>query len=288
MYKIFQWIARYYYKFNNIDLFVFIFGLCMITNILAITIIEWQQVAKKTIVEFDNIKKILASANLEDKAQIHLNAIYPNATKLFWGGSTYWFTFMSNVFLTITFVTFPFYKDSKKGQHFFFASVVYITITFIVYWLSIIIDTSEFTNMSKFSKIKSLIFHLITPFVGIFCLILYRNSIIIENSKIWILSVFPFFYYLFNLAVYFIGYDFVVQYGGSELDRGVVIYKLISFYHPFGYRGNNVFILITFNVILFLNSVLTAPIIGFLYRQLFNIKINHNINYPKLIFKRKK
>lgn len=275
-----------YYRFDKIDWTVFIIGSLMILDLFTITILEWHFKSIETYTKYKEIYGVLQQSNNESIKQISID-LAPNATILFWGGSTYWFTFMTNAYLAVVLTLFPFYRTRKKAHVFFYASVVYITITMSMYWLSVLMNPIEFTIMTFFEKIKSCIVHIVTPILGIFCLIIYRKILRIDNNNIWILMIFPAFYYLFTLTIYFIGYKFI-EFGGSEIQRGVVIYTMVSFYHPLGYQGDSIFIIVIFNIILFLMALLTAPIYGFIYRRILRIRKTGQRELPKIIFRIKK
>ncbi|VEU76016.1 MAGa3780 family membrane protein [Mycoplasmopsis columboralis] len=285
MHKSISAILRKYYKFSLLDWTTYIIGVLLIINAATLTVLEWYYKSLEEVEIYKELQYLLDAykGTFTDEVK---NLIYPNATQSFWGGSTYWFTFMTNVYLAITLAVFPFHKQSKKAQVMFFAAIVYITITFSMYWLSIALDPNEFTKLSLFAKIKSIIFHAVTPFIAMVLITLTRKHLRIDNVNIWALIIFPFFYYLFTLTIYFIGYKYKQNFGGSEIDRGIVIYVPVSFYQPLGYQGQSVYLIVIFNIILFLMAVLTAPIIGFIYRRVLRIRKTGQKSLPKLVYRR--
>ncbi|UUM19538.1 MULTISPECIES: MAGa3780 family membrane protein [unclassified Mycoplasma] len=287
MHKSIEEIIKKYRKFTTLDWVIFCIGVGLILNITILTLLEWHFVSIENVQVFKALKQVLdANKNIFTPEQ--QNLIYPNAIKDFWGGSTYWFTFMTNVYLAITLAFFSFYKQSKKAQVMFFASIVYISITCSMYWLSVIIDPEQFNKLSLFSKIKSVIYHAVTPFIAIVLIIFIRKELEIDNIHIWALIIFPLFYYLFTLAIYFIGYKYYANFKvtDSEIDRGIVIYSQVSFYRPLGYQGDSKYLIVIFNIILCAMSLFIAPIIGFIYRKILRIKSANQQTLPKLVYRR--
>ncbi|WLP85858.1 MAGa3780 family membrane protein [Mycoplasma seminis] len=233
---------------------------------------------------FDQIKDIQDSSGNENIQKIINYYVYPNATYLFWGGSTYWFTFMSNVLMGITLFLYPFWQKSRRAQTFYFASMVYIIIVMLGYWGGVIFDHSIITDNKPFEMVKTLIMHAGAPFFGLMTLFVYeRKRIRISTKSVWGFAAWPIAYLFFTIAIYFLGYKFM-QFGGTELQRGVTIYGVVSFYEPLGYKGGSIFIVVVLDIIMVLCAIFAAPVIGFTLRKLLRILRPRQKKLPKLYF----
>ncbi|VEU74219.1 Uncharacterised protein [Mycoplasmopsis citelli] len=171
----------------------------------------------------------------------------------------------------------------------FFAAIVYITVTFSMYWLSVAVNPEQFTKLSIFYIIKSIIYHAVTPLIGMVLITLVRQELKIDTIHIWALFILPILYYFFTMAIYFIGYKYYAAFSKAdepEINRGIVIYSQVSFYRPLGYEGQNTYLVVIFNLILFLMAFLIAPIIGFIYRRVLRIKTSSQDSLPKLVYRR--
>ncbi|QCZ36559.1 MAGa3780 family membrane protein [Mycoplasma nasistruthionis] len=259
---------RNFLFFNKIDWYCFSIGVILLLTYLITTILEWHFRSVKVYEAFESVSKVIESANID--SSVKETYIYPNATEIFWGGSTKWFTFISNLTMAISLATFPFYKNSYRAQKFYFGSLVYIIITVLVYWSGVAVYDGIFTNQNIFEMVKTLIMHAFAPALGLSTFFWLRHYVKISNNAIWFLAIYPVSYFFFTLIIYFTGHKFM-DFGGTELDRGVVIYKVVSFYEPLGYNGGDTFIVVLLDIILFLMAFLTAPIIGFCLRKFFRV-----------------
>ncbi|MFV8459104.1 MAGa3780 family membrane protein [Mycoplasma sp. CR] len=290
-----KYFSRLFGTFKWQDWLTCAVGFTLIVTYITITVLEWHYRSLwvleaykiigpggKTIL--DDIKEIYNAA--DPNAQRVINElVYPNATYLFWGGSTYWFTFMSNVLMGVTLFIYPFYQKSRRAQTFYFASMVYIIIVMLGYWGGVIFDNSIITQNRPFEMIKTLIMHAGAPFLGLFTLFAYeRKRIRISTRSIWFFAAWPIAYLLFTIAIYFIGYKFMAPFGGTELQRGVTIYGVVSFYHPIGYKGDSFFVVIVLDVIMVLCAILTAPAIGFTLRKVLRILLPRQKKPRKVYF----
>ncbi|QGZ97543.1 hypothetical protein GE118_01870 [Mycoplasma sp. NEAQ87857] len=258
----------------------FIFGVILISLYVSITIVEWYYQSWRTFNAFNVIKGDIDKTLTNKMDQ---NVVYPSGVRLLWGGSTYWFTFMCNVFMGVMLLVYPLHKKSKKIQKFYFASIVYILIVVSAYWTGIMIVPSTFTELVFDQKIKSIIMHVIAPVIGVSTIFWERKSIKISNKDIWMYAIFPSSYMIFIIINYVMSYKFI-KFGGTELDRGIVIYELVSFKYPLGYKGEITFIIVVLDLIMISLSILTAPIYGFLMRKLLRILKPHQRSLPKLVF----
>ncbi|VEU70876.1 MAGa3780 family membrane protein [Mycoplasmopsis glycophila] len=165
-------------------------------------------------------------------------------------------------------------------QKFYFAAMVYILIVGLAYWVGVAMVPSTFNNLIFDQKMKSIVMHIIAPILGLSTLTYERKRIKISNMSIWSYSLYPFLYFLLLIVpTYVFGYKFLEINSDlpgttsipTELSRGIVIYQLVSFNHPLGYPGDIVFIKVILNILLILMSFFTAPIFGFLLRQILRI-----------------
>ncbi|MHA0272868.1 MAGa3780 family membrane protein [Mycoplasma sp. 48589B] len=280
--RIHKYFSRLFGSFKWQDWITCAIGFTLIVTYITVTVLEWHFRSiwvleaynlkgqdNKTIL--NNIEAIYNTSD-EDAKRVITELVYPNATYLFWGGSTYWFTFMSNVLMGVTLFIYPFYQKSRRAQTFYFASMVYIIVVMMGYWGGVVFDNSIITQNRPFEMIKTLIMHAGAPFLGLFTLFAYeRKRIRISTRSIWAFCTWPIAYLLFTVAIYFIGYKFMAPFGGTELQRGVTIYGVVSFYHPIGYKGDSIFVIVVLDVIMVLCAIFTAPAIGFILRKVLRI-----------------
>ncbi|QNM93909.1 hypothetical protein H9M94_01385 [Mycoplasma sp. Pen4] len=248
----------------------FIIGLTLLITYIVVTLLEWHFRSNKVYKVFTEVQNQLDKTNILRDHPDWQKVIYPNATLIFWGGSTYWFTFMTNVLMGVTLFLFPFYRKSNRAQRFYFASMAYIIIVVAAYWSGVGLDPKIFTDSDKFEFSKTLIMHGVAPFLGLITLFWERKNIRISNKAVWSFSIYPMVYLLFTVAIYTFGHKFI-KFGGTELDRGIVIYEVVSFLQPLGYKGGDTFLIVLFDIILVLMAFLSAPVIGFTLRKFFRI-----------------
>ncbi|VEU72870.1 Uncharacterised protein [Mycoplasmopsis gallopavonis] len=210
-------------------------------------------------------------------------------------GSTYWFTFLSNIFMAITLLFYPTAQNSLRAQKFYFASMVYIIIVASAYWTGVFMVPTTYTNLFYDQKVKSIIMHIVAPILGLATLYYERKRIQISNPSIWSFAIYPALYLILLIVpTYVLGYKFMefgktTQADGtiiypSELSRGIVIYQLVSFNHPLGYPGDLIFIKVVLNILMISLAFISAPAIGFLLRQILRIRRPGQEEMPKLYF----
>ncbi|UWV85467.1 hypothetical protein NW066_02060 [Mycoplasmopsis felis] len=278
-----------YKSFTILDWATFTIGIMLILLYLSIILWNWwdkSYLTRKTY--YDNpeiIAKIneIASAYEDDEQRnIVYKALLPNATLLLWGETTYWFTFMSNIYMSITIVLFPFFKQSKKAQNFYFAGIVYIIIVVLVFWFGWISDPNIGGIFTQNDFYRTIIWHGIAPFLGILTIFWERKRIKINTGRIWSFSIFPSCYLIFILFIYFFGYkfknlnavEFFPSYTNSsnnpipiqfnrEIDRGITIYSAISFWEPLGYKGDNTYLKSVLIVFIILSLFLLLQLLVF-------------------------
>ncbi|SJZ43242.1 MAGa3780 family membrane protein [Mycoplasmopsis verecunda] len=293
--KISSFFKKYFGHFTAQDWVTWTIGLILILTYIIVTLLEWH-FRSLWVLEAYNLKgadgqsilqniKEIADTNNPDTKRVITELVYPNATYLFWGGSTYWFTFMSNVLMGVTLFLYPIYQKSRRAQTFYFASMVYIIIVMLGYWGGVIFDHSIITSNRPFELGKTLIMHAVAPFLGLSTLFIYeRKRIRIATKSIWAFMAWPIAYLLFTVAIYFIGYKFMQPFGGTELQRGVTIYGVVSFYHPLGYQGNSIFVVVVLDIIMVLCAIFAGPIIGFTLRKILRILQPKQRKLPPIYF----
>ncbi|MFV8479823.1 MAGa3780 family membrane protein [Mycoplasma sp. T193] len=293
--RIRNYFSRLFGAFKWQDWLTCAIGFTLIVTYITITILEWHFRSLWVLEAYnitgpgghtilDDMKEIYDSSD-QNAQRVITELVYPNATYLFWGGSTYWFTFMSNVLMGVTLFIYPFYQKSRRAQTFYFASMVYIIIVMLGYWGGVIFDNSIITQNRPFEMIKTLIMHAGAPFLGLFTLFAYeRKRVRISTRSIWGFAAWPIAYLLFTVAIYFIGYKFMKPFGGTELQRGVTIYGVVSFYHPIGYTGDSLFVVVVLDVVMVLCAIFTAPVIGFTLRKVLRILLPGQRKRRKVYF----
>ncbi|MEI2462535.1 hypothetical protein RRG54_04140 [Mycoplasmopsis felis] len=286
-----------YKSFTILDWATFTIGIMLILLYLSIILWNWWDKSYLTWKTYYDNPEIIAKINeiasaYEDDEQRNIvyKALLPNATLLLWGETTYWFTFMSNIYMSITIVLFPFFKQSKKAQNFYFAGIIYIIIVVLVFWFGWISDPNIGGTFTQNDFYRTIIWHGIAPFLGILTIFWERKRIKISTGRIWSFSIFPSCYLIFILFIYFFGYkfknlnavEFFPSYTNSsnnpipiqfnrEIDRGITIYSAISFWEPLGYKGDNTYLKSVLIVFIILSAFFAAPIIGFLLRKILRI-----------------
>lgn len=267
--KSFRVLKAKFNLFDWKDWITFSIGLTLILTYLVVTLLEWHFRSIAVEKAFLEVKGTLDESNV-DSAKLQ-KLIYPNATLLFWGGSTYWFTFMSNVLMGVTMFLYPFYRTSKKAQRFYFASMVYIIIVVAVYWGGVATDPTLMSDSQTFEWVKTSIMHGAAPFLGLLTLVGWeRKRIRISNVSIWSFMIYPIAYLFFTFAIYAFGHKFM-QFGGTELERGVAIYSVVSYLHPFNYKGNSTLVIVVLDIMLLLFAMFSAPALGFFLRKVLRI-----------------
>ncbi|WP_406613683.1 MAGa3780 family membrane protein [Mycoplasma corogypsi] len=269
-------------SFTAQDWATFLIGLFLIVSILTTTFLEWYFVSVRAKIAFDEIRTSIENSGLTDAAK---NLIYPNATRLFWGGSTYWFTFMSNTFMSVILVIYPLINKSQKAQRLYFASIIYIILVASAYWTGVTIVPSIFTHTFLDEKIKTLLMHAVGPILGISTLFWEKRRISVSNRTIWTLMVFPVGYlFIMIIPTYIFGYKFK-EFGGTELQRGIIIYPMISFDNPFdvNQKGAPEWVKIFLDIMIVVLAFISAPMVGALVRKMFFIR-KPGQNPPERIF----
>ncbi|WP_051521874.1 MAGa3780 family membrane protein [Mycoplasma leonicaptivi] len=279
---------------------------------LFITTILWEWYDKSVLVKqiysdqslLDKINEI-AQTKQSDKEKLQIyDALLPNATRIFWGGSTYWFTFISNNIMGFSILFLPFFKKHKLAQKMYLSGIVFIILVLTGFWGGVWLDKNVTENMSNNDFHRTLIWHGYAPFLGI-CTIFYeRKNIKVSTSAIWCFCIFPVLYMFFMFAIYANGYKFmhlqkenisqlnwreiykdnpIPNEFNTELSRGIVIYSMVSIAHPFGYQGDSTFVRIFLNCCLVLMMIFSAPVVGFILRKILRIQHKEDIKIPKLI-----
>ncbi|WP_426460943.1 MAGa3780 family membrane protein [Mycoplasma hafezii] len=270
-----------YKEFNKKDWATFSIGIILVFCYISITFFEWHMVSIRAVEAYKKIEPAISSISDNNTDTNLVNLVYPNANRLFWGGSTYWFTFLSNVFMGVTLIFYPFAQRSRRAQKFYFASLVYIIVVAGAYWTGIAMVPSTFLDTYIDEKCKSIFMHLIAPILGLSTLVYERKRIAVSTASIWSYAIWPMGYLLLLIIpTYTFGYKFM-QFGvvykdgvaipPTELARGIVIYQLVSFDYPLGYTGNIYWIKIFLNIVMCLLAFFTAPAIGFLLRKVLRI-----------------
>ncbi|TDV24140.1 hypothetical protein BCF59_0087 [Mycoplasmopsis mustelae] len=308
-----------YQEFNKKDWATFLIGFFLIMVYLCIIMWDWSdksfstwQVFNKIYKDdpdfFEKINQMANSVSSHDEKSAIYRATLPNAVLILWGGTSYWFTFICNVLMAISILLFPFFKESKKAQKFYFAGIVYIIIVVLVFWFGWLTDKTIGGNFSRNDFYRTLVWHAIAPFFGIITLIWERKRIRISTQVIWSYSIFPICYLIFLLLIYIFGYKFknftsadflpnsenqnhpnvIPNEFNTELDRGIAIYSIISFWNPLGYTGDNFYLKSVLIIIIVLSSFLTAPTIGFILRKVLRILQPGQKKLPPLRFSAQK
>ncbi|MBN4083310.1 hypothetical protein JXZ92_00540 [Mycoplasma sp. CSL10137] len=293
------------------NILTFIIGIILIFLYISTVVWEWND-RTDDVWDFyhknpEIIREINKLANNESdfqKQRIIYENILPNAVNDLWGGSTHWFTFMSNVLMAVSILLLPFYHKSLIAHKIYFSSMIYIIIVVIVFWSGTITDSTILGYMSKNDIYRTIIWHVIGPLIGLSTLCWERKKIKISNKTIWVTFVFPVLYLIFASTIYFVSYKYnnfnslvklpplssnnfpndVPQRFNREIDRGIAIYSIISFQHPLGYRGSNIYFKVINIILIVLFSFLTSPIIGFILRRVLRIRQPHENNLPKVWF----
>ncbi|WP_036451718.1 MAGa3780 family membrane protein [Mycoplasma buteonis] len=277
----FSRLTEKYRRFSTLDWITFTIGISLIICYIVITFYEWYMVSLRNVEAYEKIKDTI-SAITNGNQNIHLaNLLYPNANRVFWGGSTYWFTFLSNVFMGVTLTFYPFVQKSLRAQKFYFASMVFIIVVAGAYWTGIAMVPSTFLNTYLDEKFKSIFMHAVAPILGLSTLLYERKRINVATASIWSFAFWPIAYlFLLIIPTYVFGYKFM-QFGiinrdgqdfpPNELDRGIVIYQLVSFNYPLGYKGDIFWVKILMNILMIFMAFITAPVVGFILRKILRI-----------------
>ncbi|VEU70879.1 hypothetical protein [Mycoplasmopsis glycophila] len=97
--------------FDFYDWITFTIGFTLLFTYLYFTFFEWYMVSTRAYTGYSEINSIIRdlkqSNYLTRTQEVSLSrVIYPNAVQLFWGGSTYFFTFLTNVYMGVVLVFF--------------------------------------------------------------------------------------------------------------------------------------------------------------------------------------
>ncbi|WP_223211510.1 MAGa3780 family membrane protein [Mycoplasmopsis edwardii] len=252
----------------------------------------------------NKINEAARNASEDEREQIYL-ALLPNATESLWGGTSYFYTFISNMLMGASVMFFPFFRTSKLGQRLYFSSLVFIISVVLGFWAGVLVDPNLLGKMSKNDFPRTLVWHAIAPGLGLLTLFWERTEIKISNKLIWSLMIYPILYSIFMVAIYLFGYKFMNLHSETfwpeffdktatsnnpipaeynrEIDRGIVFYSVISILKPFGYSGESNYVRIVLLIIMFVFMVLMCPTIGFIVRRFWRIKQPHQRQLPKLV-----
>ncbi|WP_322959409.1 hypothetical protein RRG53_02085 [Mycoplasmopsis cynos] len=307
-------VYKKFKSFNKYETITFTIGIILF--ILYICTIFWKwydqsyniwNIYNKNPKIIEQIKEIANNtANEIEKREVYSNLL-PNATTALWGGSSYFYTFISNIFLAACITFFPFFKNGKLAQRLYFSSIVFIISVMLGFWTGIVFDPKLIGRLEEDNDFnRTIIWHAIGPVLGIVTIFWERKSIRISNKAIWCLMIYPLIYSFFMISIYLFGYKFlnlhkqqfspdftnlfydesnpVPREFNSEINRGIVFYSVVSLIKPLGYEGPNNYVRAVLIIIMLSFIVLTCPIIGFIIRRFLRIKQPNQKTLPKLIF----
>ncbi|QSB07693.1 hypothetical protein JS510_01045 [Mycoplasma tauri] len=192
-----------------------------------------------------------------------LQAVFKHFSSLFF------FTYLSNIFLGIMLILVGLERESMKIKRMFFLSVVFITITFIVYWALISHDKKTW-KAPYYNAIKSIITHAIHPIVGFVFLIIMRKEITIDKKTISVSVLTSLFYLLFAIFLYWGSYNKIVK------GRGAIIYTFLDFVYPLFYKSNNLYVIISLNILILLIATLLPIALIFFWKSILKIKFENS------------
>ncbi|EIE40653.1 MAGa3780 family membrane protein [Mycoplasmopsis canis] len=308
----FKKIVKKIKQWNLRDWTTFFIGLILINLYIFAVFWNWYDESRNIWLTYNKNPDIIAKINElarnattnEEKGRIYLTLL-PNATESLWGGTSYFYTFISNVLMGSSIMFFPFFKNTKLGQRLYFGSIVFIISVVLGFWGGVLVDKELLGKMKVNDFPRTLIWHAIAPGLGILTLFWQRKNIRISNKVIWSLSIYPIIYSIFMVAIYMFGYKFmnlhkeaflpdfynindpnnpIPQEYNSEIERGIVFYSIISILKPFGYSGDNNYVRIVLLILITLFMIMMAPTIGFIVRKFWRIKQPNQKSLPKLIF----
>lgn len=191
--------------------------------------------------------------------RIEFSQIFRFASPLFY------FTSLSNLALGVALCIFGWNYTSKNFFYFnfLFVATAWISITFLVYWgLLAWIGLKDALVNHPFQFIISVLVHGIHPLVGLLALYFVQGKFKVAYKTIFIGVVFFSGYGFLMLILYFV--VFLLK------GQPAVIYPFLDFEKPFFYKGNNLWIIVILDLIifalLFLTPLSTSIVLSKIFR----------------------
>ncbi|EIE41727.1 membrane protein [Mycoplasmopsis canis UFG4] len=172
------------------------------------------------------------------------------------------YTNITNFFLGFMMLLLAYKPENEKVKTVFLSSVISITITFLVYWF-LISWTQNWKN--GFGVFTSLVTHAINPILGFIVLYLFRKEVKINLWSIIISSSIIVLYFFFALFLY-LGTG--AEYG---FKNGAVVYKFLHFYRPFFVKTENIGLIVTLDILIFIIGALIPVILTFVWKLILNL-----------------
>ncbi|RMX35833.1 MAGa3780 family membrane protein [Mycoplasmopsis fermentans] len=199
------------------------------------------------------------------------------------------FTYISNYFLAISMILFGYFYHNKRILKTFFLSVVYISITFAIYW-TLIFPKIFGSEYGSFRLALSTIVHAINPLIGIVILILNRKNITLDKKVMYMSNLGVIGYLLFAFGTFWIGLSYSQNYKNDVanklnqyVDSDIVVYGFLNFIEPFFYRGGNIAIVITLDLLMIIIAVFVPIGLSYFWKVVLRIKIEKNNEKDSLL-----